>query len=674
MQFSLPIFKKEKKRELYLGLFIREHDITGFAFEKTGDHIRKITEENLSINGWDALVENVDDLLFRIESRLHEKLTEVIFFVHSYVIDEDSKNIRKEYISLFKNIVKQLELKALGYIECHEAIAHYLGKKDESPLTGVLIEFDTSHLGVFVYKGAQKVLHKVVDRKGEIVADLKNIFGGLVGDILLPSRMILYDTEHFHNEATQIMSHSWEDGLFAHHPKTETLRQYELHEGLFSVFEGQVAHVEPHEPTVETHDKKEVMGFIIGADVPPQERTIRMPSPAQLPIASFVSFLKLGSQKLGGIWPGRGGVTIAAALGVVFLVLLSVEYFVHKVSVDVLFPSRTIGKTVAYADSLDGKVTIKPTIVSLDLQEKKSTTGKREIGEEAKGEVILNNFDEKERIITKGTVLETASIKFMLDADAKIASYSATTIDGKPARLPGQAKGKVTAVEIGPEGNIPKGKNFKVGEFANSLIFAMNENPFTGGSKKQVKTVAKQDIDSLQAKLLSKAKEQAEKDFNASSSGEVLGALTSSELEKVKSSKEVGEEANEVNVQAKVNTVFFTYSPQDVKRYLKDNFTDKLPQGYKLDENNISYEIKDAKKNDKTIDMTLESKALLLKDVSTDDVISQIKGKKRTSVEKILKEKFQATGADIKYKPNLPLLNSWMPFFKKNIELTVSSL
>ncbi len=703
MSLNLPFFHKKKDSQWYLGLFLKDKEIIGFALEKRPHKVEITAHERVFLsNGWENLLEQVDELVFSLEQSTKKELNEVIFFIYSHYIDQQSKEIKKEYLSQFKNLVKNLELKALGYIECYEAVARYLKDKEQSPLTAILIELGETHLGVFVYKGGQKTYTQILLRGDTILSDLEAIFSEIKGDMLLPSRIILYDSYDLHAESTAIVSHKWSHDLFVQLPKVEIIKPQDLHNGMVAVFEEQVNEEtavegeevnQAEESAEEIPQEQEVMGFAIGREVERKEVATQShayhvsdgePVPKKSrplnfdpsTIIKFMNSIKILPSSL-----RLKGNVVVIVVGVMAIIAsaLAVEYFLHKVQVEVLFPSQTLSKELDIDMRSDGSDSygIHLATISAELTEKKSTTGKRDVGEKAKGEVTISNFDEVERVLPKDTPFEVSGIKYGLDEEVKLSSGSSSIVGGNKVTTPGKKTAKLTAVEIGTEGNAAKGQTFKVGSFSTSSIFATNEQAFSGGSKKQIKTISKEDVDALKNSIIKKAKEDAQQKLSAESGDKrIITDLTETAFGKISVSKEIGEEASEVTLKASVVTAYYEYTAADVAKVLKESFDEDVPSGFRLEEEKISFDIQEVKKKNQQITGKIDAKALVIKDVSKEELINKMIGKKKSDLEELLKNDFQASGIEIKSQSKIPLLllDNWLPFFKKNIEVSISSL
>jgi len=683
---KLPFLNKSPEgKNNYLGLFLKEDAGVGFAFEMKGEKIVIVESEKFVYsNGWENLIEDVDDVLARLENKTQFHFEKTIFFLYSHLVEGKTKEIKKVYLTKIKELVKSLGLKALGYIDCYEAVASFLEKKEELPLTAVLIELDKTNIGVFVYKGGRVAHSKILARSSDLIDDLMISFDELRGKFLLPSRVILYNSKDLDEESTKILSHRWSEELFIQLPRVEIIREEEVFKGLTQVFDEQIKN-QDQEAVEEKPASQTVMGFVVGKDIVKEENQIQPKSPAiQRP--GVVDYLKqvlsrfkmfLGKIQLPIGFSSRK-IAVAIGLAIIVIALFLNEYFFHKSQLVLYIPSQAIEKDLKM-EAFIGKgeknsLEINIATLSANFTESKATTGKREIGEKAKGEVTIHNFDDREKTFTKGAILEANGLKFVLDDDVKVASSSLAG-DGS-AKLPGKAKAKITAAVIGEESNLAKGQRFQIEDLSSSLYFAINENALSGGSKKEIRTVAKADMEDLKESILKKAEEKKEELINKKVSGEnkLIEQLTEIDLAETSFSKELGEEADNISLDAKVNTIAYFYKEDEMKDKIIKTIKSDVEEGYKLEKEKISYKISKVANQEERIILTVKAKTKAIKDISDNYIVAQIYGKNEEQLRTILKDKLGVDGYEIKIQQPLPLLKNWLPFFKKNISLKLSSL
>lgn len=640
-----------KRSKNYLGLFLKEEEGIALVLYEEGGKIMVQEKEHFHYSsGWEHVVQDIDEVLFRFEQKLNLSLDHTIFFVYSHFVDEKTGDIKKPYILKIKEIVKNLELKALGYIECSEAVLHFFEKKEEMPLTAILVELDVTNVGIFVYKGGKMSYRKIVSRTNNLIDDLLTAFDEQKGKFLLPARIILYNSKDLDDESTKIVTHRWSEDYFIQLPRVEVLKEDETIEGLLSVFQEQLLK-EGGKAEIHGPEKKEVLGFVIGGEIDQ--------IPAKNPFRVHFPKIKIPKFNISK--------RLSIIIGVIFIALSLVlnELFLHKATLTVFFPSEAISKKL----TIDADTLVSTS--SATFSESKQSTGKKDIGERAKGTVTISNFNDNEKTFPKGTILETSGLQFNLDEEIKVAS-SSLAADGS-AKLPGKKNGTVTAVQIGPESNLEKGKRFTIDNLSSSLYFAINDAVFSGGTRRTAKTVSADDIEKLEETVMTKAKNPS-KESSVIKNEVVIPQLSKIELRDMLYSKEVGEEADSLTLKTTADTIYFYLKRNEFLQTIIKELSPDVKEGYSLEKERINYRIDDATKKIDGVSLNITVNTKAIKQVSKDDLIKNITGKSRISVESVLKKQYQADGFELSIKEPLPFLNSFTPFVRGNITVVISSL
>lgn len=670
---NLPFFSKNRsKKDYYLGIFLREEEGSLMLMDSSGGKIEIMDRENFTYsNGWENLVSDIDEILYRFEKKINSNIDKTIFFVYSHLVDEKAGDIREPYLQKIKDLVKNLELTALGYIECYEAVSKFINAKEEMPLTGILIEMDRRDLTIFIYKGGVISHKRSVARTDNIAEDLINGISDLKGKFLLPSRIILYDSHDLDSSVEKILSYRWDEQYFIQLPRVDMLKEEDVTTGLVNVFAEQIGNKQIE--TVEVPQKKaeDSFGFLINQDISQIKETTDVPEPGtassvrqplklpvfELPKIGF-KIPKMNLSFLSGKW------TVLAGMIIIVVALTLNEYFFHKAELKVYLNSSKIEKSSSF------DIGYKVSTASASYTEDISTTGSRQIGDPARGQVTLHNFDDGERTFTKGTLIEGAGLKFALDTDVKVASSSLAS-DGS-AKLPGKNTGSVTAVVIGTEGNLAKGTRFSIADLSSSIYFAINESAFSGGSKRSVRTVSETDQENLEKAILAEAKKKITPPKGVS--GGLLTSLTKTDLTKTAYSKEVGEESNNISLTAQTQTTFYLYDRNELIDKIIGVIGKDVKSGFQIDKSLVDYRINKAVLTDKTsVKVDLDINANSVKKIDEKEIAGMVLGKHKSSLDN-LKDKLDIQGYDLKIREPIPGLDNFLPFFKSNINIIVTTL
>ncbi len=663
---KIPFFSSKADKEFFLGIFLKENQGIVMIFLKENGRLELVDREKFSYtNGWESLTNDVDEALYKLEKNLDLEIKKTIIFVYSHLVDEKIGDIKSVYLQKIKQLTKALDLQPMGYIECFEAISFYLQKEDKISLNALLIEIDETQIGIFSYKGGKIDSKKILGRTDDIIADLTEGFEEIKKTSLLPARIILYDSGNLDDTATKILSHRWSGDFFAQIPKIDILSEDEVINGLMNIFGEQINGIAPVKNEV-IEKKDETFGFVINEDIGERE----LPTVAPKVILPRKNYLNEFKRLAGGFLANfkvnfSGKIFIIIGILIIALGFFSNEYFFHKAKLTVYLPTQKMEKTVKI------ELDYRTSSSSASFSETANTTGKQDIGDKARGNVTISNFDDKEKVFAKGSVLQAAKLNFILDTEVKVAS-SSLTADGS-AKLPGKNTGAVTAAQIGPESNLAKSQRFSFDGLSSSTYFAVNESAFTGGSKKQIQTVSKKDQDDLRSTIMNKAKKEIPS-IKVLPNEAVASSISEVILSKIVFSKEIGEEGSKLTLQATADTTQYLYD--------KDIFINKvivllkpeIKENYSIEKGNVFYTVNKIIKKDDVLTIDAEVKAKAVIKISTDGIKKSVLGKNQSKVKEILKKEYKIDGYNINIDEPLPVLKNFLPFFLKNINLESSSL
>lgn len=376
--------------------------------------------------------------------------------------------------------------------------------------------------------------------------------------------------------------------------------------------------------------------------------------------------------------PAGNGKFIAAAVIAVVLVIVgfSLLYTLPRVAVTVLVASSSVDESAVV--TVDPKSTVadpegktipgKTQEQSVSGEKTIAVTGKKNIGDPAKGSVTIYNKVTSSRNFPKGTTLTTGGIAFTLDSDVSIASASETI----GSITFGKATANVTAKEIGPNGNVQASSEFTFAGVSANSVSARNESAFTGGTSKQVTVVSRADQDALveaiTGELVTQAKQQL---LTAGASGDRLidATIKTAVSEKVFNA-ELNQEAKELHGKVTVTVSGISIADSDIKAVLESLVEAKVPSGYRLapEQTNVATSNVTVKK-DGTITLTAKLTAVSLPVIDADMLKTKLAGKPVTEATAILRETNGVAGAE--YLFTMSPTKSRLPSQRGNITITV---
>lgn len=370
-----------------------------------------------------------------------------------------------------------------------------------------------------------------------------------------------------------------------------------------------------------------------------------------------------------------GGKTILTFLGILTLItgLFFFYIFGVKATIIVRVDPKIISENQDIVFSSTSPTSLTDNViagefvtVSKDAQTSIPATGKKDIGTKSKGAVTIFNNSLSASSLAAGTILTSSNdLEFTLDSGISLASASGDVFAGT---TPGKTNANITASQIGTEYNLPSNTKFSIGN--NTSIAAKNDNPFSGGTKKQVTVVSKNDVDKLTSELLKTQEQSARDDLskNLSSDKNLLPTFIDETISKKVLDKDIGDEAATVTLKGEVAYQGLTFSKNELTTLAKSILTNKIPNAPAINYDNIKVDVKEIKvKSNKEVNATLNIKALLLPKIDTNKIISQVKGISYKEAESKFLSISQVSDVAITSSPNIP-------FFPKNLPRTAGNI
>lgn len=684
-----PFFQKPiEKKKYYFALLLHENGGMGAIITIHGKKT-SISHHRMFLftNGWEQIAKDVDDLLFILEKESNCQISEILLFLYSHYVDHHLGQIKKATLLELKKLVTDLELKPIGYVECQEAILAYYQEKEKNKLTSILVEIGKSDIHLFVYKVGVLAAAKVQPRTDSIAQDISLALNHIKSATVLPTRMIVYDSPEESSEIASLFSFPWSEHLFIQSPRIEQFTMNKMMEGfsyILSLFQKEQVPVQKEQTHKKKQSKQEdVMGFVINQDVTKLPTTkdqlpaSHLPSITQTHQSKKIDYLKtlryifvraknslfnhsfnIGSQKyliLG----------ISVAILVITIGIVTVVFF-HSSTIVLSYPSKPINQHITFASD---ELEIQTGSLSAKLEESESTTGKKDVGEKSKGQVTLYNFEDKEKVISKGQTLANGQIQFTTDEEVKIPA--ATLASDASAKLPGKQKVGITAVEIGPESNLEKDKRLTLQGLSASNYFAITLDSLKGGTKKSIRTVAKKDVDNGKKKLLLQAQQKAAKQLEEQNNKQyiIFPSLTDFELRDITLSFEIGEESNSVVITAQGETTYRFVKRNVLTQTVQKKLEPSIDANYHLDVNSIEFASIEAQMKKNVITVSTEVKAKSYKITRDDDIKKAIAGASLNAAKENLQKQFDITIQSYTMKPPVFPFDQMIPFLKKNILL-----
>lgn len=301
-------------------------------------------------------------------------------------------------------------------------------------------------------------------------------------------------------------------------------------------------------------------------------------------------------------------------------------------------------------------------------EETVQVTGKRTIGDPAKGTITIFNKSTLSRTFRKGTVVSSGSIEFTLDDDVQVASAS-ETFTGSTF---GRANAAVTAREIGSRGNLAAGREFSVSGVSSSVATARNEAAFTGGTSKEITVVSRADQDSLLKQLTNDLIAEAKAGFAAGDGELLINETVKTEVEERSFSHEIGQEAQELQGKATITITGVAYKDADIRTVMKEALQKSVMSGFKLAEDSIQIQTAPAVVS-RTGDIALAAtaSARLIPSFDIETLIAEIQGKSVTEAQELIRTKEGVS--DVSVTVSQSLFRNRLPSRAQNIKVSIQT-
>lgn len=719
MQLSIPkFFQKEKKeKNLFLALEITDEILKAAACEVENSKISILGSNFQEYDGSEEkAVLAADTVISSIEENLNgQSLEKVILGLPEDYIEEGK--ISPVYLVKIRALCEKLSLTPVGYVEIPLAITNYLKTENGSPESLVLVHL-SKKLNVSLIRVGKLTNNITVERSENLALDLETAIKSFSGVEVLPSKIFLYSQKSFAYDTSileaakqELMSYPWTSrASFLHFPKIEIgqsdldiksiafagsaemgkIETVETVKGSGEIEEYQEEAEKTTEPEPEIREgdnfgftkeeayEKPAENVLVTEEIKTEKEKF---SGAKLTLPKF-SFSKINLSGFSlpkfSFSYGSKSLIIIGGLGLlgVCLILGLTYWFYPQAKVSLILKPKTMAQPL--------EVTIDPDITEVSLEknllpglnfetEKKSlqktvTTGKKQVGEKAKGTVTIYNKTTNGKTFKKETILNGPnSLKFFLDNDVTVASISGDVTDP----VSGRAEVGVTAVNLGTEGNLGAGQIFQFSDYPTDFYVAKNNSAFGGGTSRQISVVASSDREKLLSKVIALLTKQAKDDLlgKAGPQEELIEETIAGTVREKNFDKEVDEEATEINLTLKMNFQALGYKNSDLITFLEKSVGNSTPPNYELDKKSIKMDSLDLQKGkDGHYRLQADFKLSLLPKIDQKIIKQNLLGKNLTEVNNYLRQTANIAGYEIHFTRQLPFLN-FMPHTLSNLAI-----
>ncbi|MCX6791524.1 MAG: hypothetical protein NT149_00610 [Candidatus Gottesmanbacteria bacterium] len=524
----------------------------------------------------------------------------------------------------------------IGFVSIHQALMYKLKKDEGVPPSVIFLGISHHNVSLSLYKVGVLSGQKTLSYSGDIAIQVEELLKQFKDLEVLPARILLYghDGKDLGQVKSDLLKYPWTTRVnFLHFPKIEIITPEEVvaaislagaselanemkeeevsqpeagrplaeepkqEEPIDAEAEAEAEEIEEGENIIQEEEPNVVVvdpsrfGFRKNVDVleeTEQPAPVASPSTHRKPFTIKIQKIDVAALiarfRAGGVLPVIGVVAVVILLGGF------IYWAAPHATVTVLESPKSISDSEQIiidpaATSVDAENKIIPgSKQTLSVSEDKTiaVTGKKNVGDPAKGSVTIYNKTLSGKSLSKGTALTAGSLEFTFDGDTSVASAS----EDLGGRTYGKVSAAITAAQIGANSNMPTNTTFAIKGFSSDEMTANNPQALTGGTSREVTVVSRADYDALVAAAQKDLVDQAKQGLTASVAGtaKLIGDTIQTTVTQKSFAQELDQEATQLSGKVTVTVSGISYSDDDVKTLLKAFIAKDIPQGFTLSE------------------------------------------------------------------------------------------
>lgn len=395
----------------------------------------------------------------------------------------------------------------------------------------------------------------------------------------------------------------------------------------------------------------------------------------KLPTLSFASLVK-----------GRKTSQLVTIVAIILVVLLSgggvatwALWNIPKATVTVYVKPDILEKQITVTASEKSTSssqlnTLPAQIISLELKDTRQadTTGKRQTGQVAKGQVTIYNKTGSQKVFAANTELRYGNLKFTTTESVTIASASAQSNASGETKTNGKSSVNVVATDIGSEGNISKDTSLTLTGYTKDDFEAVVNNTFSGGSKKDIRVVAAADRTNLSRELKSDMELKIPSELRSKVPSDSIFMDRAWQITQTleKFSKNINDESDTVSDEITLRVEAYVVKKSDVEQLLSSVQTAAVPSGYEFKDTTTDHGTNFVSL-DKSglLTFTATSRANIIPKIDEKQIAKDILGKSEDAARKTILSNSKVLDVSFQYSVNLPGPLLTMPHVESNIEV-----
>lgn len=298
-----------------------------------------------------------------------------------------------------------------------------------------------------------------------------------------------------------------------------------------------------------------------------------------------------------------------------------------------------------------------------------TATGKKEIGEKAKGTISVSNDSGTAQSVAAGTQFKSdGGLTFVATSSANVPGATATVDSGgNVIKTLGKADVTVEASDPGDQYNIAPGNFTVVGK---SMLTGRSTAAMTGGLSKQLTIVSQNDLNNAKNELSGEVSKTLHDQLKQKAgNNKIIDSAIGDEVLSSSSNKNVGEEADQFEMKVKVKSSTISFLENDYRQMVVKALEGFVPQDKELvlsSGDEISTTASDVDISRGKIKLNGNVKTKLAPKIDQISLKNSLKGKSSSDAENIIKINKNVESVNISFRP------SWfkkVPSFTRNISI-----
>ncbi|NCO43902.1 hypothetical protein GW889_00010 [Candidatus Berkelbacteria bacterium] len=369
------------------------------------------------------------------------------------------------------------------------------------------------------------------------------------------------------------------------------------------------------------------------------------------------------------------------------VIIAGLIIFYPKAYVKIVVPGEAFNQTIDIAGKKDQKEAdltksiIPMQVFEVEKESKKtvSATGKKNVGQKAKGSVSLTNvwsLDAKK--LTAGTRLTKDSKVFVTTVEVTIPGATVGLQQGQIVTSPGKATITIEALEAGDSYNIAPGR-FALSELPadqQEKIYGETSAALTGGSTQEITIVSADDVERAKESLRTEIADGAKKELTDQAKGLML-LDKAIQVETISATPSVGVDtkADSFDLTVKAKASGATFSETALRDVFLAQVKEKVPQDKELVLNETSQDeivatVKELDTKVGTMTISGSIKTKIGPKIDIEPLRAKIAGKKQSEAITLLKSVSGIQDATIEIKPRW--MFGWTPLSARQIIITIT--